>query len=415
MASRKKTNNDTARVAAAAAAAAVNATRGDVQNVVDLFGAVEEEDDETARITGDILEDLEKIDADHGGSITWELYLDTPADKAGQIAVLTRSELKHARTRCLEYGPGEYHVVARAPNGLFVKNTRRGIKISALARRPDPPAATATPLDTGALMLQIDERLERRRMQQSRERWEMFKFVAPIAAPVLAEMMKGLFSRGGGGESIKDMVAAMVGMKELVGTKDNAVDSLLKGIELAQSLAPEASKGSTWSDVVVNGLRELRPLAESLTQRRQATPAPAPATPQLQFAPAPQPAVTGEPSATPAPGATPAETDEMFKMFEPLLRKLVMELEEYAVNAAEPGLAAEALLVKVPRAIKKQLSYEQLKAWLTEPRWWEILSTFHPALQPYETFCDQVREELLAIIEQQETGEPPADAGEAQA
>ena len=46
-------------------------------------------------------------------------------------------------------------------------------------------------------------------------------------------------------------------------------------------------------------------------------------------------------------------------------------------------------------------------------RSWPILSGFHPSLQPYQAYCDQVREELLAIVEGQQTGEEPA-AGEEQ-
>lgn len=403
-----KRKNNTAAVAAAAAAAAVRASQGD-SNVVN-FMLPEDDEDNDVTMTSDILEDLEKIDADHGGSITWELYCDVPLDKSGQLAKLSRSELRGLRDRCLEYGPGEYHVVARAPNGLFVKNTRRSIKISALARGATPPPAPSSQIDPMTLMQMMEERAEKRRAQASKERMDAIKFWAPILAPIGVEAAKGLFGRGGGsGESIKDMVAAMVGMKELVNPTDKSLEAMLKGIELAQSLAPEGAKGSTWPDIISSALKELRPLTESLAQRRQTTAA-APA-PQLQFAPAvPQTAPAGTPTpATAAPGPSSAEADEMFKMFEPLLRKLAGELEEYSVNATEPGLAAEALLAKIPRLVKSQISYEQLKSWLTEPRWWELLSAFHPALQPYQAYCDQVREELMGVIEQQETGEPQAE------
>lgn len=415
MAPKKK--NNTAAVAAAAAAAAVRASQGDSSNVVN-FMLPDDDDEDDLGITGDILEDLEKIDADHGGSITWELYCDVPMDKSGQLAKLARSELRGLRDRCLEFGPGEYHVVARAPNGLFVKNTRRNIKISALARGANPPAPAAPQIDPMALMQIMEERAEKRRAQASKERMDTIKFWAPILAPIGVEMAKGLFGRGGGsGESMKDIVQAMVGMKDLVAAPGNSsVDALLKGIELAQSLAPEGpSKGSTWPDIITGALKELRPLTESLAQRRQAT-APAPATPQLQFAPTPQgpaaPAAEQPATAAPAGSSPPADANEMFRMFEPLLRKLATELEEYSTNATDPALAAEALLAKVPPLIKSQISYEQLKAWLTEPRWWEHLSTFHPGLRPYQGYCDQVREELMAVVEQ---AEHPDDTAEEQA
>lgn len=415
MAPRKKTTN-TAKIAAAAAEAAVKAAQGDQSNVVQFVLPDDEEADELG-ITGDILEDLEQIDESHGGSITWELYCDVPLDKSGQIAKLARSELRGLRDRCLEFGPGEYHVVARAPNGLFVKNTRRNIKISGLVRGANPPAPTTPAFDPMSFMQLMEERAEKRRLQASRERMETIKFWAPILAPIGVEMAKGLFGGRGGGESIKDLVAAMVGMKDLVGApSDKSVDTFLKGIELAQSLVPETpAKGSTWPDIVTSALREIRPLAESLanTKRQATAPAPPPATPQLQFAPqgpAGTPSAGTPAAAAPAGSSPPAETDEMLKYFEPLLRKLAVELEEFATNAADPGLAAEALLAKVPRLVKAQIPHEQLSGWLNEPRWWNLLSEFHPALNPYQAYCDQVREGLLDLLKQEQ--DQTADGGE---
>lgn len=410
----RKKKNDTAAVAAAAAAAAVRASQGDQSNVVN-FVLPDDDDEDDGGLRDDVLEDLEKIDESHGGGITWEVYCDSPLDKSGQIGKLTRSELRGLRDRCLEFGPGEYHVVARATNGKFVTGTRRNIKISGLVRGPSATSAPTNQLDPLTLMQMMEERAEKRRAQASRERMDQIKFWAPILAPIGVEMAKGLFGRGGSGESIKDMVAAMVGMKDLVGSPgDKSVDALLKGIELAQSLAPEGgSKGSTWPDIITGALKELRPLTESLAQRRQATPAP---TPQLQFSPTPQAgaaaAATTAATSTPAGSAPPAENDDMFKMFEPLLRKLALELEEYAINATDPSLTAEALLAKIPRLVKSQIPYEQLRGWLNEPRWWEILSTFHPGLQPYQAYCDQVREELIAVVEREESGDDGADETE---
>jgi hypothetical protein len=401
-----KKKNNTAAVAAAAAAAAVRAAQADTSNVVN-FVLPGEEDDEDIGLRDDVLEDLEKIDESHGGGITWEVYCDSPLDKSGQIGKLTRSELRGLRDRCLEFGPGEYHVVARATNGKFVTGTRRNIKISGLVRGPTQATPAGSQIDPLTLMQMMEERAEKRRAQASRERMDGIKFWAPILAPIGVEMAKGLFGRGGSGESIKDMVAAMVGMKDLVGGGDKSIDSLLKGIELAQSLAPEgAAKGSTWSDVVTNALKELRPLAESMAQRRQ--PTTAPATPQLQFVPTPATSAAGAATtpAAPAGSSLPAEGDDMFKMFEPLLRKLAGELEEYAVAAADPGLAADALLVKVPRMVRERISSEQINSWLKDPSWWELLSTFHPTLQPYQAYCDQVREEILAAVNQPEDDGP---------
>lgn len=419
---RPKKPTGAAAVGAAAAAAAVEALRGNNGNVVDFILRGDEDEDED-RLSGDLLEDLEKIDESHGGGITWELYCDVPLDRSGQICRLQRSELRDLRNRCLEFGAGEYHVVARAATGKFVTGTRRNIKISGLARGPAPAAAPtgSAAIDPIAFLTMAEERAERRRAEERRQRMEQIKFWAPILAPIGVEMAKGLFGRAAGGESVKDLVAALVSMKQLNGDT-NQVDTLLKGIELAQSLQPDSAgpKGSSWPDLIATGMREARPLIESLTNRKAAAPAApaAAAATQLRIAPVPPTAAgsggaahadTAPPAGAPAAGA---EAD-MFAMFEPLLRKLAGELEEYAVNATDPDLTAEALLAKIPRMVKAQIPAEQLLGWMNDPNWWQLLSDFHPPLRPYQAYCDQVREAIIYVVEHPNGEEAPPETGEA--
>lgn len=415
MAARGKKTADVAKVAAAAAAAAVTQQ---ANTELSLIWNADDDDDEEVdqQAASDILEDLEQIDETHGGDITWELYCDTPVDKAGQIGKLARSELRDLRDRCLAYGPGEYHVVARGRKGKFVPKSRRNIKISGFAPRPAGAAAPTQPvIDPVVLFAQYEERAERRRIEARLERQQQIKFWAPILAPIGIEMAKGLFGRSNG-ESIKDLVGALVGMKGLMsdGGGSTQVDSLLKGIELARELSPESAKGSTWPDVLVNGVtglaREFRPLVESMANKRgqpgQAPPATQSAAPKLQFAPIPQGAVSAEnsgngPSATPAAGQ-PNGADEMLPIVQRLLERLAEELEEFAANAADPQLAAEALLAKIPRLIKSQMSYDDVRGWLSRPDWWQYAEGFRATLKPYQAFCDDVRMEILAILEEEQ-------------
>lgn len=416
MTAKKTAANKVARAAAAAAAAAVNASQQ--QDDVQLnWSADDEEDDEVA---DELLEGLEQIDVDAAGGIMWwELFCSAPLDKAGQIRKLGTQELKGLRDECLQLGPGEYYVIARHKKGTFVKGSKRVIKISGYAR----PSATAIPtgqtFDPMVFMQQMEERAERRRMEERASRNAQIKFWAPILAPIGLEFAKGLFNRGGG-EPLKDLVAALVGMKDLTGGgKSNDVENLLKGIELARDLNPDP-KGSTWPDVIGNGVgtivRELRPLAEQLAARRNgATPGTSPAQPpQLQFQT--QPATPGVPAAPkagepPANAAPAGEMDPMLAMIEPLLRKLATELEDFAVNGADPGLAGEALLAKIPRLLRSQVQPPQLKEWLTQPDWWPITVGFHPGLQHYQAYCDDVRLALLQIVEDM-INPPPDDAEE---
>ena len=405
MAKGKTTKDKVAKVAAAAAAAAVKASTSDESGRVLFFSNDEVDDDDDDELADEVMQGLAQIDESAAGDITWwELYCDTPLEKAGQIRKLSTGELKGLRDECLALGPGEYHVVARSKRGTFVKGSKQRIKISGFAR-----AATATnpspQVDPFSMMAQMEERLERRRLSARAERNAEIKFWAPIFAPIGIELAKGLFGRGSG-ESIKDLVAALVGMKDLMGAGagDKQVDTLLKGIELARDLEPGSSKGSTWPDVLANGLSTLaKPLADSLAQRRGATTNGT----QLQFQPAAAPNPNA-PAGAIAPPANPQEqTPEKDAMWvtivEPLLQRLVQDLEEFAVNGADPALAAEALLAKIPRSLKSTVQPEQVKQWLTDPEWWTRLVSFRTSLAPYQAFCDDVR---LSILEQLE---PPED------
>jgi hypothetical protein len=411
--SRKKSVGDkVARAAAAAASAAVKASQQDDTNKV-LFNWGDEDDDDE-QVADELLEGLEQIDETGDGSIVWELYCDVPLEKAGQIRKMATSELKGLRDECLSLGPGEYHIIARQyPRGFFVKNSRRKIKISGYAR-PAPNSPPAAVIDPQVLFQQYEERQERRRAQAIAERNAQIKFWAPILAPIGLEMAKGLFGRSGG-ESIKDLVAAMVGMKDLTGGgKSNDVENLLKGIELARDLNPADSKGATWPDVLVNGVtsiaKEFRPLAERLADRKNGAPAPAPA--QLQFQT--QPAGAGAPPGTPPPTAVAApagDGDPMLAMIEPLLRKLAGELEDFAVCNANADLTAEALLAKIPPLLRAQVQPAQLKEWLSQANWWPLLVGFHRTLEPYQAYCDDVRRSLLEIVEDM-INPPPAEGEE---
>jgi hypothetical protein len=262
-----------------------------------------------------------------------------------------------------------------------------------------------------------DERAEQRRQAAKAERNQEIRFWAPILAPIGTALVTGLLGRGGG-ENIKDLVAALASMKALSAGGDSSVDALLKGIELARDLAPDA-KGSTWPDVLVSGItqvtKELRPLAEAVVNRRNTPASAAPGTTQLQFAPAPAPtpalgpAAGGNGATPPSAPSTPstAEEDPMWNnVVLPLLKRLAGELEEFAVNGTDPGLAAEALLAKIPRLVRNQVQPTQVKEWLTQPDWWKAVVLFHPGLANHQGFCDDVRLSLIDIMEEELNPKP---------
>lgn len=413
--SKAKKPNTVEKIAAAAATAAVRASAND-DGPVWLFNNEQDgDDDEAEQLNDEILEGLQQI-ADSAGQdlCWWELYCDAPLEKAGLVRKMGTSELKGLQTECLGLGPGDYHVIARTKRGRFVKGSRQRIQISGFARPSSSSPAPATPaVDPLTLMAQMEAKFERQREARRAERMAEIKFWAPILAPIGIELAKGLFGRSNG-ESMKDLVGALVGMKDLVGGGGSGkdVENLLKGIELARDLEPGSKSGSTWPDVVVNGItsivKETRPLVESFAARKNGVTPAAPT--QLQFQPAQPATTTASSSATPTVDQQQptAQGDAMLAMVEPLLRRLAADLEDFATNAAEPMLAAEAMLVKIPRTVRAMVQPEQLKGWLNHPDWWEHLVRFHPNIAPYQAYCDDVRLGVLELMDPQQ----PADGGE---
>lgn len=87
----------------------------------------------------------------------------------------------------------------------------------------------------------------------------------------------------------------------------------------------------------------------------------------------------------------------------PLLDKLADELLEFAANGADPGLCAEAMVAKIPRAVRAFLDPKQLITWLQHPEWWTVLEAFRPQLKPYQGYCDDVRQTLLKLMTEAES------------
>lgn len=96
--------------------------------------------------------------------------------------------------------------------------------------------------------------------------------------------------------------------------------------------------------------------------------------------------------------APPTEGDQMWVIAEPWLHLQANNLHAWAAGNMEVELVAEMLCKSVPKKFWLVLSPADVIKLLGSPDWWERLTTFHPPLAPYQAWCDEVREELIAVL-----------------
>jgi hypothetical protein len=102
---------------------------------------------------------------------------------------------------------------------------------------------------------------------------------------------------------------------------------------------------------------------------------------------------------------------EKWRMAEPWVRRKAEELHEAASTNMPIDLEAEHLLTSADKKFGPFVTHEQLRGWLDQPDWWQFVVTFHPALQPYHAWMDDLRRELLALLSEEE-GRPASGPSE---
>jgi hypothetical protein len=395
-----------AQVAGAAAAAATRAALRDA-------GGGEDDveirvDDPEEELEQDAMASLAAIGGE-GEGIKYVLRCISPLDKKGTIDQIAQEELPDLVFMIRDrYGPGKYTITAYGPNG-FIKGGHRTITVSPLTSRRDSAAAqAAAPLAASSSMqewLQREEAREERRRQEAREDRKFYLQLAVTALPAIL----------GGRESVGSLITALGGLREMTGGgNDKALEALTRGLEIGKDLG---NHSESWPAIIRDTVKDLAgsPVGQRLITRVAAAapavaPAAAPGPVKVPYLP-PQSAgaipVPNPPpaAATPAPEGIPEPI--WVGIVLPTLNKLSHELLDFAANGADPGLAAEALIAKIPRALQETLKQEQPRAQvlaaLRNPGWWPMLKDFRPELEPYEGYCDDVRMIIIKLMTEPES------------
>jgi hypothetical protein len=417
--------------AAAAAAAAVAATRNDDQ----LIPLAEDDDAELAE---DVLEGLRKLDTG-SNRVTWYVYSDTPGrsgNSEGYIEKLRTEHLDEARFKS-RYGPGEYRVFGRSSDGHYVKGSHKTIRISDIGAEPGTLNGQST--DALALLREMRQADEQRAAKRSEE----VKSYATILATPLATLGAALIARRPALDipaliaalrpqqsTLTEVTTALANLRQLSGS-DSSLDVVLKVIDKLQDLPTGQSGETGWfgflRDIVKEAAPHAREVLTQLAQQRSgalpgqlpvgATTGPAfgPGVQSLPPAPSAPVSIPSSPlsggaskpvSSSPTPTATqsvsqsPSEGADMWTMIEPWLRRKAEDLHEAASSNIPVELVAEMLLTQAEKKFGFVITPAELTEVLSRPDWWQHVVTFYPALEPYQAYCSDLRQEILGMLEE---------------
>jgi hypothetical protein len=379
---------------------------------------------------GDLFAALDEMRGTAGVTfIVVRTFPSTP-DQAGYVGSLTPAEFSLERMTEL-YGPGKYRVRVKGPKGWLP-----GGGTVAIARGV-APSATATPSgmnEVTAFLKMMQERDAARATESAARRDKWIELAIPGALTLLAAVLgknnapdlTGLIAamKPAPGPSITDLVTSLSSLKTLTDSpKENGtqIESFLNILEKVKDLSGGEGKGeSNWIDlareVIREGLPMARPLLEGIQARQQSaamsvsspltmTVRPIATAAAMPGSPLPSStASTVPPSLTPldaSANSTLSGENDMLALFLPMIKEQLAKILSWAQAERDVELYAEVLLAELPPTIHKYVTPEKALEYLKFPQWFEVVTGQEARLIPHRVWCDEMRLELIDIIEEQ--------------
>jgi hypothetical protein len=322
---------------------------------------------------------------DPGGDITFQIWKTMPINEKGFVGQLTASELTVEKIQ-QEFGKGRYRVRGIRSNGTYAKQTTIDIARDPKGSASAVSAQAATPMQDYIAF--IDAR-EARSSQNMRE-W------ATILAPLGAALIPALI--GNKGPTLAELTTTLTNLKSLNGGNDSSlgkIEEVTKLIEAVRGIGGDEKTGSTWVDLIRDGVKELGPAIGAIVATR---------LPGISAPPAALPKLATPPAAAPAavPAPTPEGKDPMSELLS-WLREQLEGLVTQAKRNSDPNLYADVVLDNLPDGVDPAM----LKNFLAKSDWWASLTMFYPPVRPHAKWFTDCRQALLAGLE--EMLAPPAE------
>jgi hypothetical protein len=328
--------------------------------------------------------------ADDANFIIWRVL---PATNQGYCGEMTAAEFT-MKGMAEQFGPGKYKVRAQRSNGQYLKQT--SVVVASPARPTMTPAATPAGSSAVQDVLAI---IKAEKESDSERRRDLMLTLAPVLAGPAVELCKLLFGRKD--NSMTEVVGLM---RELNGLQPKQRDadplsqiSQVKEImaTVKEMLPEKESTGSTWVDLVRDGINQLGLPLLSAIQMRQAGGAPAAPLQPLPTPPLAQPQLQQPP---PAPPPTTQDNNNPMIGLIMWLRSQLPLMLQAAQRNGDPALYAEVMADSLPPNTDRAV----VKNALLQPNWFQGLAQMAPQIQPYEGWFTQLRHELVRMIDDAE-------------
>lgn len=374
-----KAGRNTARITVEAGDSDNNGETVDGEVLTDAQREAEHLEQDSA---DEILRRLSQVEA--AEEVSWQVSRTAPAQDAGYLFDLTTPELTLANIK-IRAGAGKYKVKGFRPNGRYVKTV--SFTIAKEAER----ALTAPPQSFDYMAF-----IERQKMGNKEDLKFWAGLLIPALAPALMAMVTAMMTRKD--SSIVELVTALKGLQGL--QPDNSTAGKLHEvktlIEMVKDIAPESDRtGSTWPDIVRDGLQAAAPIIQGLAARSAAAKAAA------------QGGVNMQPQSEQQQQPPQAQGDPMLQLLNWLQAQLPMLIQKAQQNK-DPELYAELLADNIPPTVGPEV----IKQWLGRADWWTLFKSLDARMAPYEAWFTRVRNWLIemadeAIQGQQQQQEQP--------
>jgi hypothetical protein len=345
-----------------------------------VTGEGEETDDDADEIRA-----LSELDS--SGDVRWNVFRTMPAATAGWVGVFSTSELSLERI-AQEFGTGRYRVKGSRPNGTIAGT--RTVSIAAVPKNLMPVVAPpAAPEKNGGIQDYI-ALMEAKDKERSASMREWAAILAPLFAPIAANLF------GQKGPTLQDLTATLVNMKQLNGGSESQlskIEELAKLVEVVQGIGGEG-KGSSWADIVRDGIKTVGDVLPALATRIPGF-MPPPAAPALT---PPAPVVVSHnspPAPGPRPQAAPKPSGDPMLQLLGWLKEQCAGLAHQASLNKDPNLYADVVLDNLP-----DVDPTMLRNMLGAPDWWATLCQFSPNVQPYPQWFAECREALVKGLDE---------------
>lgn len=338
--------------------------------------------DETDDTDTDELRALAEIDGSQ--EVRWSVYrtVGIPGQDPGWVGSFNSGELTMEHLAA-ELGKGRYRVRGTRSDGTFA-----GQKTLTISYVPKALQKNSSPIDGSAPASSSSQDLLTLLESRDAARNDSMLKWAAILTPLFAPVISNMFA-GSKGPTLEELTTSLKNIKDLSGTQSQLtqMEQFGKMVALVKDISSEGSEktGSTWVDLIRDGVKELSPAITAIASRGMPS-APPPVVPQTEVLPPPTPPMQGD----------------------PMLAWLKSQLEALTFQASmnkDSTLYAEVVIDNIPPGLDPAL----LKNYLSQENWWALISSFSPGVSPYKQWFAECRAAMLRDLEELLTPPPPAE------